>query len=457
MTIQNVVTTQLLTQGPPPEKKGYGVAMILTTHSKYVDRHRTYSQADDLLDDGWTVNDLVYEQATALLSGGGVDSFMVGKRNNVPLQSVRLTPTSTVVGTVYSITIKAPGFASAETASYTVVALDTVATICDGLKIAIDLLTAGNGLSSANLLCTDGTTHLDLTPVAVTGKVFRYSAPNDALTFEDRTADPGIVADIAAIRATPGGDAWWALYCESNSKAEIVAAAGTIEGLEKALFYTSMDTNMKSTAYAPGGTGIAATLKGLSYNRTIGCYCSDQTKHAYLRVMSLGLPKDPGTESWKYLRPVGVSAEVLSTNEVTNLLSNNVNFIVDRADVTFAMPGVAASGEWIDTVRGNDWFINSLEVDVLTMFLNATSTLGKISFTANGIALVKKTVLATCSSAKATDANPARLLASYTVTTPDISQVTAADKAARILRYVVIEGVYAGAIHEAGFKVIFTT
>ena len=43
------------------------------------------------------------------------------------------------------------------------------------------------------------------------------------------------------------------------------------------------------------------------------------------------------------------------------------------------------------------------------------------------------------------------------MTTPDISQVTAADKAARILRYVVIEGVYAGAIHEAGFKVIFTT
>ena len=105
--------------------------------------------------------------------------------------------------------------------------------------------------------------------------------------------------------------------------------------------------------------------------------------------------------------------------------------------------GTVASGEYIDVVRGRDWLSTRLAEDVFGLF----ASLEKVPFTDQGIALVEtavRGVLQEGVNAGLLSSNPAPV-----VTVPKAADVSALNKASRMLPDVNFTATLSGAIHKA--------
>ena len=115
-------------------------------------------------------------------------------------------------------------------------------------------------------------------------------------TLSDNTADPGLTADLAAIYAADQ-TGWYALALDSNSKAEIEAAAAWVESTQYKIF----STNNSDTENMDSGstTDVAYVLKGLAYACTHGLQSNSQLL-SYSGAAMLGeeLTRNPGTSTW---------------------------------------------------------------------------------------------------------------------------------------------------------------
>lgn len=449
MSIQNVITTTVTTAGAAPQQRGYGAALLLVNHSVFPDRIRRYTTPSAISSDGFSVNSVPYRMGVALLSSGQVSELYIGKRNNLTVQTVRITPTVTTLGTVNSINVRSPGFASEKTVSFTNGGAETVATICTGLTAAFNALLPGDGLGNTYLTVTNSVTHIDVLAITA-GSVFTYGEPSASLTFEDRTSDPGIVADIAAVQATPGGDKWYMLAIDSNSKAEVVAASADIEAKQKVFLYQSMDSAIKSSAYSGGGTDVMNVLAVANRRRTAGLYSSRQNEFAGLALASQRLPLDPGTETWKYARG-SVSSEVLSDTQFTNIVTGGKrgNVFVEFETVSCLHEGWTHSGAYIDEVRGLDWLVNQCDIAVYQTLLS----LPKVPFTDRGIKLLGSAIEGVATRATATDNFPARLLDRWELISPALADISPANKAIRKLSKFTLRVWPAGAVHSVDLDI----
>lgn len=424
MALADIVTVNITTQATAPTRVGFGTPLVMAYHTNWLERARSYSTVQAMIDDGFDANSLAVKAVTALLSQNPkVGSVIVGRMANAPVPSFKLTPTAQN-STIYNV------YVNGQLASFTSDASATVAEITLGLKGVID------ALAIPGVTTTDNLTDLD---VAATAGVDLWLEVEDRTLISriDNTPDPGIVADLTAVQNV--NDDWYTVHVVNNSSAIIAALAANIETQYKMFVTESADDGILD---ALSTTDIAYVLSNANYARTALLYHTKPAQYAGAAWAGVILPNDPGSLTWKFKTLAGVSADILTATEITNIEAKNCNHYTEVAGVAITQQGVTAAGEFCDITRFVDWLQRRMQERIYARLVNAP----KLPFTDPGISTIGAEVSAQLNDGiavggLAADPEP-------TVILPLAADVPFADKAARRLTGIEFSGTLAGAIHE---------
>ncbi len=509
-TLDNVVNITILTAASQISREGFGTALILggaAAAAKLTDLTRTFQEPSELLSAGFLTSDPEYLAAVALKGQTPAPvNFKIGKRSNLPTQSVKVTPVAPVRNTTdYKAT-----FDGLE-AKFTSDANATANEIATGLKTAIDALApaawvrntayvkgdkrsqsgrryecitagtsedavagpavkAGNDVRGQDIV--DGTCHwkfVGMVPTVtdgggyltivspVAGEYIRMNpADFNLLRFQQNHADPGIAADLAAILLIDRS--WYALVDCFPSLAETLAAAAWIESEKKLHVVASSDGGIPTSAV----DDIATAIKAAAYARTAVGFHPVANQFFDAAWLGARLPLDPGSETWAYCRLAGITSVTMNPdqqNKATGTAESNYtdgkgcNIYVTIGGQAATWPGIVGALEFIDKVRGCDALKSDAQVNVYERMVSASSAGSKIPFTDAGIAVIKAALLKTLD--KYVEIGFLSPATTY-VNAPKAADVSSLDKQARTLTNVKAGGVIAGAIHQLKATITLT-
>ena len=431
MSLSSIVNVSITNTSVQVTQAGFGVPMIFSFHSNFVERIRFYTGTAGMVTDGFAASSPEYKAASAAFAQNPRPvQIAVGRRTSSAIWEVDLTPTVTTAGEVYSLTV------GSETFTYTVQPADTVALIIDG--IVLDM-----GGHTGAWTPTDNTTYLAVKANA-TGVLFDLVHDPDMILANDetpQTAASGVATDLDAIAVA--STSWYGIISTTHSHFDIVDVAAWAETNKKFYVASTLDGDV-----AAGTAGnIALTLQTSAYDKTATMY--HPLVHSFPEAGWMGkmFPTDPGSATWAYKTLAGIAAVELTSTETTNLEAANCNYYQTIGGVNITRTGQVASGEWCDIIRGLDWLESRIQTDVFALL----ASLPKIPYTDAGVAMVVGTI-----EARLLDAVGNGLLAPLDAGAappegafgPVVANVLAASKTARLLPDVTFNATLAGAIHK---------
>lgn len=192
---------------------------------------------------------------------------------------------------------------------------------------------------------------------------------------------------------------WYACTVCGAEKTDILAIAEYIESAEpqSAYFYTTDDSDVKSNTEG----NVMDTLKKNSIHRTLGQYST--TTDAVVAIMgyAMGANKQTSNSAYTlaYKKEVGVSAENLTSSEVTAIKNLNGNVYINRGSVyNLFEDGKMADGTYFDELLNLDMLTNGIQTSVV----NALNTEPKIPQTDDGMDKLLNYITAPLEKARAT-------------------------------------------------------
>lgn len=319
--------------------------------------------------------------------------------------------------------------------------------VMNGLKARLEALGSPTAVATgvANAVTTaftgsEGSRQLRVT-ANTAGKFFAMQVySRQSLSIAQDYADPGIATDLAAIKLENNN--WYGLITLFNSEALIEAAAAWVETNTKLYAAASCDSAI-ATAADSTATDVAHDIKASAYARTFVAHHPSPDQFMDAAEMGKFFVISPGGETWRMKALTGVTAETYSDTETDNMTDKHAHWYYEIASNSPVVGGEAktGAGEFVDVTRFIDWYTSELQADLADMAIQND----KIPFTNDGIGLIQ---------AKVEKRNQAGIKAggiasdpAPIVTVPDISEVSASDKAARELSGVETEWTLAGAIH----------
>src|SRR5574338_680138 len=298
-TIVNVTITR---DTRTPSQQGFGIPMVVGYHTAWSDYVRSYSDTDEMLDDGFTSSDYIYEMVAAMKAQDPSPSeIRIGRLSNAYTQVVHLIPRIATAGYEYSIAI--------DGATYTYEVGGT-----EGLTGIVDALVLG--LSGAtDVTVTDGVTWAIVT--ADTPGVMHTFVAKRGLDLYDATGASGLTADLTAIAAeddlNASGPAYgWVMDCNSEARIDIFDAF--LESRVALGVVQSADWDVRDS----GETGDVATDQvNEAITRTGGIYHSQIGVPIAAAWMAKELPKNPGQATWAHKPLATIEADSLTSSERT--------------------------------------------------------------------------------------------------------------------------------------------
>lgn len=291
---------------------------------------------------------------------------------------------------------------------------------------------------AAPMTAADNVTHVTLTaPAGLITSIELTGA--GVLALDDRTADPGIAADLSACRADD--DDWYALLLDSNSRAEIQALDGVIEAAspKKILVGQSADTGCTDSGSL---TDVMYALKDGNYDRTACLFHPALGLHwAAAAWVGNALAYPPGTVNWKFRELAGIASYRLTSAQRAAILAKSGNLVESVAGRTITAEGTMSGGEWIEVVHGLDWLEQRLAERTFGALIADPSR--KVPFTDAGIQTVVAEVRAQLQEAE----DVGVLAPGWTITAPRAASISPAQKATRQLPNVRFTATLAGAIN----------
>lgn len=406
-------------------RAGFGIPLIVGYHNEYADLVRTYTSPAGVADD-FETTDPIYLAAQAIFrQNPRPPRIMVGRRQGAPTWAKKITPKNTTEGFVYRIVNNT----GAETATYTVVADDTVALIAD------NLVTQLNALAGA-FTAVDGTTHVTVTANAA-GTWFDLDLDPRAFDVEDVSVSPtpALADDLDDL--LEASNEWYALILISQKKAELLAAAAWAETNKRIFIPLTSDTDILTSST----TDVASEVKADNYARSGVMYHHRPGQFAQASWFGVMLPKDPGTATFAHKVLAGVTASPLTENQIANLEAKNASYYaVLGAGVAATWEGKTGVGKFLDNVQSMDWTRARVQERIFSRMLSVD----KIPFTEGGAAMIKSEILAVL---KEGERKLVFVADTSFATTPVIADIPAEVKATRRLPEVQFGAQGAGAIH----------
>jgi len=413
-------------------KEGFGIVLGLAPHVSWTDLIRSYSNLTEVGQDFLT-DSKVYLWAEKVFSQNPrVPELKVGRRQ---VDSVDIEVVTAIDDTNYYCTINGTQFL-----------VDSGGPGATPVSIAGKLVTDIN-LGSEPVTAidnVDGTYTLD---ADIAGTPFTVLVDTNQ-TIQPFTPATDIVSDVQAIQLV---DNDWYVINEFEYN-EQVALAAYIETQEKLYGVFTDDANVIDQNKATDTTSIAALLHAADYDRSFVIYTGKSDpivltdpNSKYIEGAWCGkqLPTDPGSSSWANKALKGIPVDNLSGNQYDNALEKGANVYTIFAGLPLTQYGTVSSIEYIDIMRGIDWFTARLR----ERWINLLAQSEKIPYTDHGILLVENIVRA-----QIQDGIEENLIDgdrnTYYVTTPKAIDADPDDRIARILRNVEWQWRAAGAIQK---------
>ena len=427
MSLDDLVSINITATTTTPTAPGFGTPLVAAYHAKNADRVREYASLAGLVADGFAVTDNAYLALQSVFSQNPrPKTCKLGRRALPFTQKIELTCLDATQGSVYTLTV------GGTLITYTVLAAATTSTVATALAL---LLAALPGVASSAAVAAVITTTL-----TVPGVLLNYQTVSPYLKLRNITLDPGIATDLAAIFAADAN--WYGLALDSNSKAEVVAAAAWVEANNKLFVYDCADWECTDVAVT---TDVMSTLKASSYVRTVGLYCSvSLLSFAGAAWLGNRLSVNPGSDTWMFKTLAGVPADSplnTSTTRVNQIKAKNGNAYVTIAGINMTQYGVSASGQYVDTTRFIDWLKSTMQIAIFTMLANSP----KIPYTDSGADQIRSAIDGVLTAGVRVGGlakSPA-----YSIFIPNVADESTADKGIRNLNGVTFQAVLAGAIH----------
>ena len=429
MNLSDIVSISITAATRTPARAGFGIPLITSFTATWAERVRTYSKLADVVVD-FATSTPEYKAAAAIFAQNPCPkTVLIGRCALPPTQRFDITPTA-VNSTVYRLTFNGNAL------SYTSDGSATVAEIITGLKAAIDALALAVTVSNF------GGTVLRIVANAA-GAWFSCGCSDPNLSLLQNHADPGIATDLAAILVE--NQSWYCLITTFNSMALVQAAAAWALSNTKLYIAQTQDNVVANTAIS-GTDDIAEYLKNAANGHVSVWYSKDTSDFLDAALAGALLPMDPGSETWAFKTLAGVPAGSYTSTQRTNILAKTANFYEPTADINITWNGKVSSTEWIDVIRFIDWLEARLAEEIFGGQINAK----KIPYTAAGLVVIAGFVKRVLK--QAANKPIEGITDDYIVTTPDIADVSPADKASRTLNGVTFSATLTGAIHQVNLQ-----
>lgn len=432
--IEQIIDVQVSRETSAVTQAGFGVMMFLGLHKRFNERALEFSSTADMLTAGFEVTDKEY-LAASVYFGQTVSpkKIYIGRQATDDVQTITVSAAGGA-GETYTVTID--GGNGAEVFTRTTSGSETAAVAA----AAMDALINGSGTLdvTADDAAADGTMTLTPTVAGTPYTLFTSSNITVSLTVSETFADA-----LAAVDAIAD---FYGIATYSHLEADILSVATYANSNKKIYGYSTSNTTDKTTAI----TAIMGQLQALSNDRVFGTWdeeagvaATDATEYPEAAWFGNRLPSAPGSSTWMFKTLSGISVDSLTNTESTNIRSKNGNTYETIGGVNITREGKMASGEYIDIIRGVDWLESRMEERIYSRFVN----LPKIPYTNAGIAVIEAEVRAQIQ--EAIDAGVIDGEQGFTVTVPRVADVSANDRANRILPAVTFVAKLAGAIHNA--------
>lgn len=435
--IEDVVVVNITRETATITRVGFGSALIFGIHVKFAEDFKVYTSIEGVLED-FAITDEEYKAAAKYFSQElKPEKVTIGKRVANVAKSEVVTVASVQNDTTYTVTINGTAF-----------------TFLSDADATDDEITAGlvadiNG-GSEPVTATDnvdGTFDLD---ADVDGVDFTAVLSDDG-TGEGMTSvvaiETGNVAAGLNDLIQAGGTDWYFLLLtrrttEAEQLQDIEEAADFIEALSAPKqYFAAID---QATILTVVDTDICSILQAKSLDRSNVIYSTDEANYPEAAWVGDGAPHDAGSRTWRFKNLAGITPDQFTDTEIVNMAAKNANYYETIAGANvISSEGVAASGEFIDTIRGSDELQVRIAEDVFTQLINAE----KIPFTTDGISAIEATLRARLQRSVNSgflSNDPGAII----VTVPKIADIDPADKVARFLTGLEFSAILAGAVHK---------
>ena len=448
--IDKVVVVTVVKTSAGISRQGFGTPMGVFQIPAAVQpgRFATYSTVQELIDAGSAATDRWVEWASIIKGQNPAPTtFAIGRREPGTAQVDTVTITTPDVGT-WDITINTVVF------SYIAGASDTAQTIAEGLKAAVD---AGSvPVVTGAVVAGVFTVTADIAGEAFTNG--GITVPGAGVgTFVNTTPNAAAEAMATALSAinTANSRDWYILTIETRNDTDITAADTFITPLRKVFVGQSSDPDARDGV----ASNIFDTIQALNNERTTLIWKSDDRHYADAGWAGIAAAADldaaGGVITMAFKQATGVPVDDLTSGQITNIAGDGEsnagfggNVYVDIASRGVFLYGQTTGGDFFDVQTTLDWTYFRVSEAVFGL-LATTPT--KIPFTNFGITSVQNEVKGVLDTGVTNghfsgDVPP-------TVSVPDVSEVSTADKNARTLRNVIGNAVLAGAIHKTFVRV----
>lgn len=322
--------------------------------------------------------------------------------------------------------------------------LMTVALVGDGtgVMLAIDsapLADPGRYHEFSQLIDVTAFYSVDDPEYKMAAAAFAQSPAPSLIAIYSRDTGASIPATLNTIVASVS-NSWYGLLINNRTKAEI-QAAGTWASANKKLFL--------------GCTDDVTTLDDRNNDYEAIIIHDRPLDYPDAAAFGQNLAKAPGSITWKWKTLAGQLPCGFDTTTLNTIRTKHGIALTEYAGITILNEGTVTSGEFIDVIMGMDWVASEIEARLFKLFIDND----KVSLDNDGIAQVKSVVLSVM-----IDAGRALIIAAavsddelkrspdgkylYTVTVPQRDDISANDRAQRLLPNVDFTMELAGAIHK---------
>lgn len=349
--------------------EGFGIPLILGSNKLFNERYKLYSSTDEMITDGFTVNDPEYLAAAAIFEQEiTVDYILVGRRT---VDEVTITVSTVTNSTLYTTTINGTAI------NFTSDVSATAAEIAGGLVTAINLQSANTGVTA-----TDETGGVYSLIANVLGNPYTIKTDLKQTLTKPFVASDAIEDDLTAVLEAT--DDWYGLVLTTRVENDVKATAAWIQQHTKIFFTASNNANILDSEST---TDIAYFLNSMNYDRTAVIYHPNAALYPDAALFGARLSSAPGEKQFGLAQLTGIPSYKLTSSQAAAALAKKCNIIQTMFGVSsITFKGTMASGRFIDVRRDIDWLISIIVVAYAQRLLD--QALKKVPMTDAGGAIL---------------------------------------------------------------------
>lgn len=445
MAYEPIVNVDISINDVNLSRDGFGTPIFISSHHVYDERVRAYSTLAEVGNDFDTTEPAYRAAQRYFGQSPSVSVYKVGRRSEKV--TLTLPDGDPADGLTFSVDIRTGtvGDIATDTITYGPTSTDTVQTVLDGLKAAIDASAVAAYVDSVVILNSS----LEITPAAG----FDILTAQDTVgSFEPLTyvyTAQETAADVYLACVEEDSDFYF-VTADDNSITFATGMATSVSTDDRLYFVASRDIDNIAPISEPDNS-LFGELQ--NFAQTVLFFHQDATgsrvdsTYPECSYVGYNAPYDAGSVTWANLRIPNIqestnytTGKALTTTEKSRLNDRNANYMEKDSGIIYTRTGRTASGEWIDTIRGVHWLSSEIALNLKNLLLNQQG--GKVSYDNQGTARVREVIASALQAAI-----NRRFLRDYELYVPMVQDKTSAQIASRVLDGVTFTGILAGAIH----------